>query len=85
MAKEVQIWDVRTKMNDVPLREYIEAVQSEREKALKIASDALKDRLEIDRQRILVLENRLSWIMGVGSVLVLLAGIIGDIIGRTAK
>jgi hypothetical protein len=72
-------------METVPLKEYIEAVQSEREKALKIASDALKERLEVDRQRILVLENRQSWLMGVGAVLLPAALIIGDIVGRTTK
>jgi len=82
--------------NSIPLREHIEAILSEREKALVLTAKALSDRLDYERelheseigylqQKISQLDRRHSWLIGVGATLVVVAGIAGDILGHHTK
>ena len=87
---------MNTIMSEVPLREHIEAIMTEREKALTIASTALKERLNYERadhekaiERLNEVINKLSarqsWMIGVGATLVVLAGVLGEVMGRLIK
>lgn len=72
----------------VPLKVHIEAILTEREKALMLVAANLRERLDHEREnyekahlllveKIDTLQNRQSWIMGIGTALVFVAGLIG--------
>lgn len=71
--------------NNVNLREYVERVFDERERALRDSIDANQRAIDLaaanlDR-RLGGVETRQSWVIGVGSILVVLAAFVGFAMG----